>query len=127
MSKSNGLRILLVEDNVANQLVALAYLTRAGHTVDAAVTGIEAIDRFYAGDYDLVLMDMQMPSIDGLECARMIRTGNRNADVPIIALTANALKRDQKRCFDAGMNGYFSKPVAWDELLAQIGKITQAA
>ncbi|MEZ5925491.1 MAG: response regulator [Hyphomicrobiaceae bacterium] len=121
------LKILLVEDNLANQLVASAYLRRAGHQVESASTGLEAIDRFYADDYDLVLMDIQMPSIDGLECARMIRTGTRNAGVPIIALTANALRRDQKRCFDAGMNGYFAKPIAWDELLQQIDKLAMAA
>ena len=127
MSTSKQLKILLAEDNVANRLVASVYLTRAGHLVELATTGIEAIDRFYAGDYDIVLMDVQMPSIDGLECARIIRTGKRNANVPIIALTANALKRDERRCLEAGMNGYFSKPIAWDELLAQINKLAVAA
>jgi CheY-like chemotaxis protein len=124
---SRGLRILLVEDNVANQLVATAYLARAGHHIDTASCGIEAMDRFYAAAYDLVLMDVQMPAIDGLECARMIRTGKHNAGVPIVALTANALKRDQKRCLDAGMNAYFSKPIAWDELLAHIDRLAPTA
>ena len=123
---SRGLRILLVEDNVANQLVATAYLTRAGHRIDTASSGVEAIDRFYAADYDLVLMDVQLPAIDGLECARMIRTGRHNPGVPIVALTANALKRDQRRCLDAGMNAYFAKPIAWDELLAQIDRLAPA-
>ncbi len=127
MSRNEGLRILLVEDNLANQLVAMAYLTRAGHSVEKAGTGVEAIDMFYAQDFDLVLMDIQMPSIDGLECARMIRTGPRNSSVPIIALTANALRRDQQKCLEAGMNGYFAKPVDWDGLLHRIAELAKAA
>lgn len=122
-----GLRILLVEDNLANQLVATAYLTRAGHAVEKAGTGAEAIDKFYAGQFDIVLMDVQMPSVDGLECARMIRTGRHNTGVPIIALTANALQRDRQRCIEAGMNGYFAKPIDWDALLAQISSFRPAA
>lgn len=127
MSGGKRLRILLVEDNLANQLVATAYLTRAGHTVEKAGTGVEAIDKFYAKDFDLVLMDVQMPSIDGLECARMIRTGPRKAGVPIIALTANALRRDQQKCIEAGMNGYFAKPIDWDGLLHCIAELSKAA
>ncbi|MFO1170695.1 MAG: response regulator [Hyphomicrobiaceae bacterium] len=127
MSGGKGLRILLVEDNLANQLVAMAYLTRAGHTVEKAGTGVEAIDMFYAKDFDLVLMDVQMPAIDGLECARMIRTGPRKASVPIIALTANALRRDRQKCIEAGMNGYFAKPIDWDALLTQIATFSPAA
>ncbi len=127
MSGGKGLRILLVEDNLANQLVAMAYLTRAGHTVEKAGTGVEAIDMFYAKDFDLVLMDVQMPAIDGLECARMIRTGPRKAGVPIIALTANALRRDRQKCIEAGMNGYFAKPIDWDALLTQIATFSPAA
>ena len=127
MSGREGLRILLVEDNLANQLVAMAYLTRAGHSVEKAGTGLEAIDMFYARDFDLVLMDIQMPSIDGLECARMIRTGKRRADIPIIALTANALRRDRQKCLEAGMNGYFAKPIDWDALLEHIAGLSKAA
>jgi two-component system, sensor histidine kinase and response regulator len=127
MSGREGLRILLVEDNLANQLVAMAYLTRAGHSVEKAGTGLEAIDMFYARDFDLVLMDIQMPSIDGLECARMIRTGKRRADIPIIALTANALRRDRQKCLEAGMNGYFAKPIDWDALLEHIAELGKAA
>ena len=127
MSGINGLRILLVEDNLANQLVAIAYLTRAGHAVEKAGSGVEAIELFYAKDFDLVLMDIQMPSVDGLECARMIRTGPRKANVPIIALTANALHRDRQKCLEAGMNGYFAKPIDWDALLTQIAALTPAA
>lgn len=127
MGGADGFRILLVEDNLANQLVATAYLTRAGYAVAKASSGAEAIDKFYAGQFDLILMDIQMPSVDGLECARMIRTGKHNANVPIIALTANALKRDRQRCIEAGMNGYFAKPIDWDALLAQIAVLRPAA
>ena len=127
MSGIKGLRILLVEDNLANQLVAMAYLSRAGHTVEKAGTGLEAIDMLYARDFDVILMDIQMPSIDGLECARMIRTGKRLADIPIIALTANALRRDRQKCLEAGMNGYFAKPIDWDALLEHIAGLGKAA
>ena len=107
--------------------MAIAYLTRAGHAVEKAGSGVEAIELFYAKDFDLVLMDIQMPSVDGLECARMIRTGPRKANVPIIALTANALHRDRQKCLEAGMNGYFAKPIDWDALLTQIAALTPAA
>ncbi len=127
MSVAGGLKILLVEDNLTNQLVAMAYLTRAGHVVEKAGSGVEAIGLFYANAFDLVLMDIQMPSIDGLECARMIRTGPRNPNVPIIALTANALRRDQQKCLAAGMNGYYSKPIDWDALLQHLAEIGKAA
>jgi CheY-like chemotaxis protein len=127
MSSSRSLSILLVEDNVANQLVATAYLARAGHRIDVASNGLEAIDRFHASNYDLVLMDLQMPAINGLECARLIRTGKHNSSVPIFAMTANVLRREQRRCRDAGMNAYFAKPIVWDELLDRISKLDDAA
>ncbi len=127
MSAPKSLSILLVEDNIANQLVATAYLTRAGHRVDVASAAVEAMNSLIAGRHDLVLMDLQMPGIDGLECARLIRTGRHNADVPIFAMTANVLKRDERRCLEAGMNGYFAKPIQWDELLLQVGRVAEAA
>jgi CheY-like chemotaxis protein len=127
MIATKSLSILLIEDNVANQLVAKAYLVRAGHRLDTASTGLEGMTRFHEAEYDLVLMDLQMPEIDGFECTRLIRSGRHNADVPIIALTANVLRREQHRCFEAGMNGYFAKPIAWDELIARISELDSAA
>ncbi len=127
MSAPKSLSILLVEDNIANQLVAKAYLTRAGHRVDVASTAIEAMNLLVDGRHDLVLMDLQMPGIDGLECTRLIRTGRHNTVVPIFAMTANVLKRDERRCLEAGMNGFFAKPIQWDELLFQVGRVAEAA
>lgn len=127
MNEPKTLSILLVEDNLANQLVAKAYLTRAGHCVDSALNAVEAMTLFHARNHDLVLMDLQMPGIDGLECAHLIRTGQHNAAVPIFAMTANVLKRDHRRCLDAGMNGYFAKPIQWDDLLFHVGQVHKAA
>lgn len=127
MTANKSLSILLVEDNHANQLVAKAYLTRAGHRIDMASNAIDAVNLLLASHHDLVLMDLQMPGIDGLECARLIRTGRHNASVPIFAMTANVLKRDERRCLEAGMNGYFAKPIQWDELLLQVERVAKAA
>ncbi len=127
MTALKSMSILLVEDNIANQLVAKAYLTRAGHRVDVASAAIEAMNMLVDGRHDLVLMDLQMPGIDGLECTRLIRTGRHNAAVPIFAMTANVLKRDERRCLEAGMNGFFAKPIQWDELLTQVGRVAEAA
>ena len=127
MRAAKSLRILLVEDNHANQLVAKAYLSRAGYLIDVAPNAVEAVSLVCAQHYDLVLMDLQMPGIDGLECARLIRSGRHNASVPIFAMTANILKRDERRCLEAGMNAYFAKPIQWDELLLQVARVAEAA
>ena len=110
-------RILLAEDNPVNQTVALAMLKRMGIRAEAVGNGVEAIRALESMPYDLVLMDVQMPVMDGIEAARRIRSlSPLNPQIPIIALTAHALQEDQKRCLDAGMNGYLSKPVAWQRL-----------
>jgi signal transduction histidine kinase/DNA-binding response OmpR family regulator/HPt (histidine-containing phosphotransfer) domain-containing protein len=107
-------RILLVEDMVINQLVALGLLSSLGFTADVAADGREAIEALGNRDYDLVLMDCQLPEMDGYEATRLIRQPDspvRNHSVPIVAMTANAMAGDREKCLAAGMNGYLSKPV----------------
>jgi CheY-like chemotaxis protein/HPt (histidine-containing phosphotransfer) domain-containing protein len=104
-------RILLAEDNDVNVEVATMILEGAGYIVDVAIDGMRAIDAFRRNKYDLVLMDVQMPKLDGLSAARQIRASERGGDrLPIIAMTANAMKEDRRRCLDAGMDDYLSKP-----------------
>ena len=106
-----GAHLLLVEDNDLNQEVAKALLEGAGLRVDIASDGQQAVDMVQAHDYDLVLMDMQMPGMDGLEATRLIRAGQHLADVPIIAMTANAMASDRDACLRAGMNDHVAKPI----------------
>ncbi|HEY7118296.1 MAG TPA: response regulator [Tepidisphaeraceae bacterium] len=126
-SRVKGARILLVEDNEVNQIVAAELLTEAGHVCECAVDGRKAVDAVLRSPFDLVLMDCQMPEMDGFEAARLIReheTTNRlpgrTTRLPIIALTANALKEDRERCLEAGMDDYLSKPLQPERLLALI-------
>ncbi|CAA7617589.1 PAS domain S-box protein [Magnetospirillum sp. SS-4] len=106
------LRILVAEDNPVNQQVALGLLRRLGHSVDVVGDGAEAVEAVRLLPYDLVLMDVQMPEMDGLEATRVIRAlPLQAAHVPIVAMTANAMRGDDQICLDAGMNGYISKPV----------------
>jgi len=111
-------RILLVEDNMVNRKVATQLLLRLGHQVEVAVNGMEAVERVRIADYDVVLMDVQMPVLDGFEATAVIRAEEkeRGRRVPIIALTAHALQGDSERCLEAGMDGYLSKPVQPQEL-----------
>ena len=111
--------LLLAEDNAVNQLLATKLLGRLGFTVDVATNGREAVRAAAAKPYLLILMDMQMPEMDGLEATRLIRSqSGHNARVPIIALTANAMQSDRDACFAAGMNDFLSKPFNRDELAA---------
>jgi signal transduction histidine kinase len=106
-----GARILLVEDNDINQLVACRLLQHRGCVVDVAGNGQVALDRLAGGRYDLVLMDLQMPLMDGITAATAIRARHENRLLPIVALTANATPQDRQRCLDAGMNDFLAKPV----------------
>ena len=113
------LRILLAEDDLINQLMAVELLTQRGHQAEVAMNGRVAIEMLKAHDFDLVLMDVRMPDMDGLEAVRAIRqgaAGQGKARVPVVALTAYALKGDRERFLDAGMDDYISKPVDTQEL-----------
>jgi CheY-like chemotaxis protein len=116
----SGLNILLVEDKEINRQVARELLESAGHRVTAAVDGREAVDRVEGADFDLVLMDVQMPVMDGYEAARRIRRDLGRADLPIIAMTANALAGDREKALDAGMNDHVPKPIDPDRLMAAL-------
>ena len=115
------LRILLVEDNIVNQKLALRLLASMGYQADLATNGLEAIEAVEREPYDLVLMDVQMPEMDGLEATRRIVE-----EIPIerrpwiVAMTANAMDGDREACLEAGMNGYISKPIRVDELVAAV-------
>ena len=115
------LRLLLVEDNKVNQKVALALLGRLGYQVDLAENGLQGVEAAARQRYALILMDMQMPVMDGLTATRRIRElGGANRDVPIVALTANAMQSDQDACHEAGMNDFLAKPFDRAALVACI-------
>jgi len=121
-------RILLAEDNSINVEVARLILEGAGHEVDVARDGMEAIEAVARRGYDLILMDMQMPRLDGLTATREIRSReSEGRRVPIVAMTANAMASDQRRCLDAGMDDYVTKPITPDRLRAAVARWTKEA
>ncbi len=118
----SGLRILVAEDNIVNRAVATGILEKEGHVLVHAATGREAVEAFSDGFFDLILMDVQMPEMDGFEATRRIReleeaTGRHTT---IVAMTAHAMAGDRERCLAAGMDDYLSKPVARSELKAAL-------
>jgi CheY-like chemotaxis protein len=120
--EQSSARLLLVEDNLTNQKLALRLLAKRGYSVAVAGNGAQAIEEFRRQPFDLVLMDIQMPGMGGYEATSVIRelekdTGSRT---PIIALTAHAMKGDQERCMEAGMDDYVTKPVQAQELFRKI-------
>ncbi|MBX3390608.1 MAG: PAS domain S-box protein [Phycisphaeraceae bacterium] len=124
-------RILVAEDNEVNQIVTQEILSRAGYVCDIVETGKEAVFRALTGRYDAILMDCQMPILDGFDATREIRLRERSADrgmgrqsrIPIVALTANAMMGDKERCLQAGMDAYTSKPVNPEELIRTIERV----
>ncbi len=117
-----SLHILLAEDNIVNQRVAMSILNKCGHRVHLAENGRQAVDAVGQNTFDVILMDVQMPEMDGLSATALIR--QRHEYVPIIALTAHALKEDHDRCLAAGMDAYLSKPLRAEALLAMIEQFT---
>ncbi len=119
------LHILLAEDNAVNQRVAVRLLEKRGHSVEVAVNGLEALQAVQAKPFDLVLMDIQMPIMDGVEAVSRIRELERHSGrhLPVIALTAHAMKEDEARCLAAGMDGYVTKPVNANDLFSTIDRL----
>jgi PAS domain S-box-containing protein len=121
------LRILLAEDNRVNQIIVVRLMEKRGHSVEVAADGREALEKLRGDKFELVLMDVQMPRMGGFEAAAAIREMEKTqgGHLPIIAMTAHAMKGDRERCLAAGMDGYISKPFRIDELLKEIESITQ--
>jgi len=117
-SRFAGTRVLLAEDNLVNQEVAVALLGSAGLSVDVAEDGAQAVAMAATGAYALVLMDVQMPQMDGLDATRAIRAAGN--PIPILAMTANAFDEERQRCLDAGMNDHVAKPVVAEQLFATL-------
>lgn len=125
-----GVRILVVEDGVANRKLIRVILGRVGAEIDEAENGLAGVEKAMANDYDIILMDMQMPLMDGYQATKKLRECDYT--LPIIALTANAMKGDEERCFEAGCSGYLSKPIDTNEVLSTVRdavdrKATEAA
>ncbi len=123
-----GKRILLVEDNEMNQMIAVAILENVGFVIDIASNGKEAVEKMEqapAGTYDVILMDIQMPIMDGYEAARRIRVmeDKKKAEIPIVAVTANAFEEDRKIAFEAGMNGHLAKPYDINAIMQTLSEI----
>jgi CheY-like chemotaxis protein len=111
---SLSLRILLAEDNLVNQRVAISMLGRMGHRITLATNGLEALEQWRQGDFDLILMDVQMPEMTGLQATMQIRREEAaGARVPIVAMTASAMSEERDRCLAAGMDEFISKPVSY--------------
>ena len=119
-----SVRILLAEDSLVNQKVAVGLLSKQGHHVDIAINGAQAVEAWEKGDYELILMDIQMPEMDGIEATRLIREREQGTDsrIPIVAMTANAMKGDRQECLAAGMDDYVSKPFKPEDLFATVHK-----
>ncbi len=124
---TTSLRILLAEDNKINQMFATALLRKAGHTIDVVENGHQAVDAVRHGNYDVVLMDVQMPELDGIGATREIRAlAQPKCTIPIIAMTANAMSGAEAQYLSAGMDDYVSKPVQQERLFQKLAKVADS-
>ena len=119
------LRVLLVDDNVVNQRLVARLLEKRGHTVHSAANGREALDKIEQDHFDLAIMDVQMPEVDGLTATRIVRGREelRGGHLPIVAMTAHAMAGDRERCLEAGMDGYLSKPIDPVVMIEEIRRV----
>jgi CheY-like chemotaxis protein len=126
MAERHPLRILLAEDNVVNQKLALRLLQQMGYRADVASNGIEAVECVARQPYDVVLMDVQMPEMDGLEATRRIvtRWPSPSERPRIVAMTANAMQGDREECLAAGMDDYVTKPIRVDALVGALMQVS---
>jgi CheY-like chemotaxis protein len=124
--RTHPLKILLAEDSLVNQKLVTTFLEKAGHEVGVASNGRDAVAAYKSQNFDLVLMDVQMPEMDGFEAAELIRAHQRGSAkrVPILAMTANVLPEDRQRCLDAGMTDYLAKPIRAQQLHEAILRAT---
>ncbi len=122
---ADALNILMAEDNRSNARVAKMMLVKDGHSVTIVSDGRAVIGAAAEREWDLILMDIQMPDVCGLEATRQIRRSENptGRHVPIVALTANAVAEDRQRCLDAGMDGYVAKPIERERLVGEIGRV----
>lgn len=124
LSEKQTLRILLVEDNELNQKFATAVIRKIGHDVDIAANGLIGVNLFKSNKYDLILMDIQMPEMNGIEATKAIRQlealEGKNTHIPIIAVTAFAMDHDKRNCMEAGMDEFLAKPYKPFELEQKI-------
>ena len=122
VERIGGARVLLAEDNAINQQVAVEILENIGLSVDVAKNGVEAVVKVTKADYDIVLMDIHMPQMDGYQASRQIRKDPRFCKLPIVAMTANAMTGDREKCLSAGMNDHVAKPINKADLYAKLMK-----
>ena len=126
-SRRQALKVLVVEDSAVNRTVIVAMLERAGHRADAVTNGLEAVQAVRDDGYDLVLMDIHMPKMDGIDATREIRgLPGGKANIPIIAVTADVVKGSRERMLAAGMNDYVPKPIRLADLYAAIDRCVGA-
>ncbi len=124
--RTRPLRVLLAEDNAVSQRLTVRLLEKRGHTTVVAATGKEALAALEREPFDLVLIDVQMPEMDGFEATAAIREREKTTGhhIPIVAMTAHAMTGDEKRCLQAGMDGYVAKPIQIPQLLQAIARLT---
>ena len=120
MGPKNPKNILIVEDNSANLQLAAFLLKTGGFAIGSATNGAEAVEAVKTGKYDLILMDVEMPGMDGLTATQFIKANSAFAHIPIIALTAYAMKGDKERCLAAGCSGYITKPIDTREFVRTV-------